>query len=342
MDSKPDNLVPATAVAANSPGGWQDLPREIAACWQQLPNKGMFFIALAAWLALFQFLGNGTFGYVNTKSLMYWMYNAYNNEQSDGQDAHGLLIPFVVIGLMWWKRKELLAVQFRAWWPALALLAGALFLHIFGFWVQQERISIVAFFAGIYALMGMAWGPGWLRRTFFPFFLFAFCIPISSIGEPITTITFDLRILVTKIVAFICDNILFLDVVREGTQLFNSAHTYSYEVAAACSGMRSLVAIFALSMIWGFMNFKSIWRRLLMIAAGVPLAVISNAIRLLCIIIAAEFSGQQGGNYIHDSEIFSLLPYIPAFLGVMFLGRWLREPEPAPASAAAISEPESA
>ena len=72
------------------------------------------------------------------------------------------------------------------------------------------------------------------------FFLFIFCIPIASIGEPITH---PLRRLVAAIVVLVCNNLLGMNVQGEGTQLFNSAHTYSYEVAAACSGLRSLTAV---------------------------------------------------------------------------------------------------
>src|SRR5580698_7678289 len=116
----------------NSPRG-ATLSEEIAQCWRQLPNKGWFLALLAAWVIFFQFLGNGTFGYINTASLFHWMWNAYYNEQSDGQDEHGGLIPFVVLYLFWWKRKELLALPNRAWWPGILIVAAALALHVFGY-----------------------------------------------------------------------------------------------------------------------------------------------------------------------------------------------------------------
>jgi len=304
----------------------REFPAEFAHCSQTLPNKGMFFALLGIWLLLFRFLGNSTFGYIDTPSLMAWMSNAYNGVQSDGQDAHGALIPFVVLALLWWKRKQLLAASHRAWWPGLILLAGALALHVLGYMIQQPRISIVAMFAGIYALMGLAWGSGWLRASFFPFFLFAFCIPITSIGEPIT---FPLRNLVSKIVVALCDNnVVGMDIHREGTQLFNSAHTFTYEVAAACSGMRSLVAVFALATIYGFMNFEKNWKRVAMMLASFPLAVLGNVLRLLAIIVTADVAGQDAGNYVHENAVFSLVPYVPAMFGVMLLGHWLREATP--------------
>ena len=316
METKQNSTAPA-------PGFMQ----ELAACWQQLPNKALFFVSLAAWMLLFQFYGNATFGYIrDSASLPVWMYKTYNNPMGHGEDGHGNLIPFVVLALFWWKRKELLALPHRTWWPGMLMLLFAVALHVFGYLDQQPKISIVALFTGIYALMGLAWGPEWLRRSFFPFFLFVFCIPISSLGQPVTV---PLRLAVTKIVAGICYNILGMDVIRDGNNLFNAKHTYNYEVAAACSGIQSLVAIFALSTIYAFMCLEKGWKRILMMAAGVPLAMLSNIVRMLFIICAAELYGQSGGNYVHDSAIFSVLPYIPAIFGVLWLGRLLREPAPA-------------
>src|ERR1035437_1676234 len=82
---------------------------EFVVCWRQLPNKAFFFALLAAWLALFQFLGSSTLGYVHPSSLFGWMYNAYS--QTDSPDSHGLLVPALVLALFYAKRKELLAVR---------------------------------------------------------------------------------------------------------------------------------------------------------------------------------------------------------------------------------------
>ena len=324
MDSKQNGPAPAESFAA-----------DFVRCWEQLPNKEIFFILLAAWLLLFQLFGNATFGYIDTRSLFSWMWNAYGHSVKgagdqgmfggDGEDDQGILIPPVVLALFWWKRRQLLGLSNRVWWPGLLLLAGAVALHVAGYLIQQPRICIVGLFAGIYALMGLAWGPAWLRASFFPFFLFIFCVPIASIGEPVT---FPLRLMVSKTVTFICNNLLGIDVVREGTQLFNSQHTYGFEVAAACSGLRSLMAIFALSTIYGFITFEKSWKRLLMMAAAFPLALCGNVLRMLGIIMTAEISGQAAGNYVHENWFFSLVPYVPAIVGVMVLGHWLRERPP--------------
>jgi exosortase len=298
---------------------WQDSMD----CWRRLPNKGFFFVLLAAWLALFQFLGNSILGYIHTPSLFLWMHEAYRSSGSlANDDAHGNFIPFLVAGLFWWKRKELLASSLNIWWPGLLILAAAMALHVVGYDIQQPHLSIVALFMGIYGLMGLAWGREWLRKSAFPFFLFVFSVPLGARSE---FITFPLRQLVSWLVEVVAHWILGIDVIRVGTQLFDSSGTYQYEIAAACSGIRSLIAIFLLATIYGFTTFRSTWKRLLLMALAFPLAVLGNLARMLFIIMAAELGGQEAGNYVHQSSLFSLIPYVPAIIGLLVIGRLMEK-----------------
>ena len=300
-----------------SPGFWP----EAVACWERLPNKWFFFGLLAAWLALFEFLGSSLLGYVHTSSLFGWLNNSYHGGSQISDDGHGYLIPFLVLGLFWWKRQPLLALPLQGWWPGIFFLVAGIGLHIFGFVVQQPRFSVVGMFTGIFGLMGMAWGRAWLKESIFPFWLFIFSVPLSAL---LTPLTFYLRLLVTWLVAIIA-NLLTIHVVRQGTVLFGPDGSYQYEVAAACSGMRSLVAIFLLATIYGFITFRSPGKRLLLMALALPLSVLGNLARMLCIIFAAEIGGQATGNYVHESSLFSLIPYLPAIAGLMLAGRWLEE-----------------
>lgn len=300
---------------------WQDSMD----CWRRLPNKAFFFVLLAAWLALFQFLGNAILGYVHTPSLFSWMIGAYNNPSSD--DAHGNFIPFLVVGLFWWKRRELLALPLRLWWPGLLILTAALLLHMAGYAVQQPYLSIAALFVGVYGLMGLAWGPAWLRHSLFPFFLFIFSVPLGQRAE---FITFPLRRLVSWLSEQVSHWILGIDVIRVGTQLLDPSGSYGFDVEAPCSGMRSLIAVFLLATVYGFFVFRSPWKRLLLMALALPFAVLGNLARMLLIIVAAEYGGQSAGNYVHEGGplgIISLVPYVPAIIGLLLVGRWLENRE---------------
>ena len=306
---------------SNPPHSWWT---DFADCWRRLPNKTFFLGLLAAWLALFQILGNSVFGYIHSPSLLYWMYNAYNSQGISSDDAVGNLIPFLVIGLCWWKREELLAQPLKMWMPGLLIVGCGLIMHIAGYVIQEPRLSIVAMFVGIYGLMGLAWGPSWLRNIFFPFFLFIFCVPTSTILEPIT---FPLRLLVSTLVEWIAHGVFGIGVLRQGTQLFDPLGTYQYDVAAACSGIRSLVAIFLFATVFGFVMVRSPLKRIFMMLLSAPFAILGNLLRMLLIIIAAVMGGQQWGNYVHESTVISLLPYIPAFFGLLLIGWWLEQKE---------------
>jgi exosortase len=307
-----------------APSDWQT---DTLACWRQLPNKVFFFVLLAVWALLFQFWGNSILGYIHTSSLFAWLYNAYNLGGEAGEDASvGNLIPFLVVGIFWWKRKELLALPLQLWWPALLLLIAALLLHIFGYLLQQPLFSVIALFAGIYALTGLAWGRDWLRHSVYPIFLFAFSIPLTA---HLNFILFPLRMLVCRLVE-ISAHIVGINVLRQGTQLMDPSGAYGYDVAAACGGMRSLIAIFLLATVYAFGTFRSPGKRFFLMALALPFAVLGNMLRLLAIIVAAEMGGQDWGNYVHEGGpfgIISLLPYVPGIVGLLFVGRWLENRE---------------
>jgi exosortase len=177
-------------------------------------------------------------------------------------------------------------------------------------------------FTGFYGLMGVAWGPRWLKTIFFPYFLLIFCVPLGELGAPITM---PLRLLVASIVAGISQIGLAPDVLRQGTVLFDSQNTFHYEVAPACSGIRSVVAMLALTMIYGFVSFKPAWNRLLMVASAIPLAVLGNVVRLCLTIMVAEVFGQKGGKAVETNLGF--VTFAVAIGCVLLLGRWLEKSE---------------
>jgi exosortase len=301
---------------------------ELGSYWQKAPNKPLFFVVFAAWLALFMVLGNPTLGYVDSPSIFGWLEWIYTKSPDD---SHGRLIPFVVLVLFWLKRKELLEAARQPWWPGIVLLVLALGLHVIGYSIQQPQVCLVAFFAGLYAIMGITWGLGWLKASFFPFFLFGFCVPSANV---LVALTLPLRVFATKIAAVLCHGLLGIDVIQQGTRILDALGQYQYEVAAACSGIRSLTAITAIAMIYGFMSFTKTWQRILIIASAVPLAIVSNVVRLSSIIVAAEAFGQKAGDWVHSSTWVSLLPYIPAIGGMLLLGHFIskpwRRPKPEP------------
>ena len=246
------------------------------------------------------------------------MWGAYSAPTLDS--SHGKLIPWVVLALLWMKREQLAGLIDGVWWPALFLLAAALVIHLIGFIVQQPRVSIIALFLGFYSFVGLVWGWRILKATFYPFVLFAFCMPLGTFVE---NLTLSLRLMATSITALITRDLLGIEVVRQGTQIFAVHGAYNYDVTAACSGIRSFIALLALTIVYGMMTFKSFWRRTFIILLSIPLAIFCNVLRLITIIIVSEAAGQKAGEFVH--EWFGFVTYAVAIGCVMLVSIWLKE-----------------
>jgi exosortase len=273
--------------------------------------------------ALFYFFGNATRGYIHTPSLFTWWWAQWFDPGSETQ--HGALIAAVALWLLW---RNLRQPDFdRPAGPCLRMaslaMLGGLVLHLAGFALQQTRLSIVAaliFFWGVLALGG---GRRIARAALFPFGFMLLSVPVSFID----TLGFNLRLAVAQNVAFFADK-LGLALARSGTQLSSPDGHLQYDVAAACSGIRSLVALIALSLLVGYLWLRSWFPRVALAAACLPFVVIGNIVRVLFIVIAADKFGQDTAGTVHTvsgylnfAVVFALLLGMVALLRRVGFGK---------------------
>jgi exosortase len=234
--------------------------------------------------------------------------------------------------LLYWKRAELRSLPKRNWWPAILLVAAALAMHVIGFMIQQTRISILGFFVGVYGLMGLIWGPLLMKTTFFPMCLAVFCVPLGTMAD---SITLPLRILVTRISVGFGHELLGIEVYRNGSQILSGTGIPLYDVAPACSGIRSLTALLLLTTVYGCTVFNANWRRLLVVAAAVPLAVLGNVVRVSVVLLVYATFTQNAGAMVEQKLGF--LTFAVAVICLLAISHWLREPK---LPAAAHAQPE--
>lgn len=245
---------------------------------------------------LFHFHGNNSAGYIKSNSLFYWWGYQWSNPGSETE--HGWLI----LGLSIW----LLIRQLRARRrpepgerdgenvaAGAAILAG-LALHALGFIAQQTRISIVAFLLCTWGVLRLGGGRRWGAAAAFPLVFMVFAIPVSALDS----IGFWLRVWVVDASGAVA-RASGIAVLQSGTQLVAPDGKYVYDVAAECSGIRSLTAMTALSLLAGYLNFRTGWRRALVLAACFPLVYLGNVARILAIIFAAEEGGPRWGDIAH-------------------------------------------
>jgi exosortase len=241
---------------------------------------------------LFQFWGNATHGYIATKSLFYWWIFQWVNRDSETQ--HAWLILALSLYMLARNLRREQAGGAPADRTAFAALAAGLLIHAVGFIAQQPRVSIVGLLAYLWGLLALGGGRRWGRASAFPVAFMVFAIPVNAMD----TIGFWLQMGVVRAGARIA-HMFGIGVLRNGTQLFSPDGHYQYDVVAACSGIRSLVALTALSLFIGYISFRPAWLRAAMLLLSFPLVYLGNVLRITAIIVAAQWGGQTWGDRVH-------------------------------------------
>lgn len=189
--------------------------------------------------------------------------------------SHGFLIPFFAAFLLWDRRKEITAAPLVPSWAGLVLVVAGLFellVGIFGADLFLQRTSFVLLVAGlIWTLAGRAV----LRTVKFPLLVLLLGIPLPSVI--FNQITFPLQIFASTLASALLP-LAGVPVLREGNII--QLPVMQLEVAEACSGIRSLMSLFTVAVIYGYFLDRSTWRRVLLALAAIPIAVAANAARI--------------------------------------------------------------
>jgi exosortase len=246
--------------------------------------------------AIFQFIGNSTRSYIGSASLFYWWGFQWVNPRSETQ--HGLLIFGISIFLVV-RNLRIQGSALDGWrlglGAAVGAMIGGLLVHAVGFVAEQARVSIFGLMLFAWGFASFAGGRRWARATAFPTAFLVFAIPLNALDSA----GFWLRMWVVDGSARLIHG-LGIGVIVNGTQLLSPDGRYDYDVAAACSGVRSLVALSALSLLIGYLRFRTGWLWALFFALSFPLIFVGNVLRIVAIVVAAQHWGQSWGDRVHE------------------------------------------
>lgn len=195
---------------------------------------------------------------------------------NDPNFSHGFFVPLFSGYLVWRRRQRLAELELRPSWTGLAVMAAALALLVVGVLGAElflSRTSLLFLLAGLVILL-LGWN--WLQAMAFPAAFLFLMIPIPAIL--FNQIAFPLQLLAARMATAML-SLLGVPVLREGNVI--QLASMSLEVVEACSGIRSLVSLLTLALIYGYLLEKSWIRRTLLALASVPIAVMANAVRVM-------------------------------------------------------------
>ena len=247
--------------------------------------------------------------YVDT--LFKWGSDIWNDQNY----SHGMLIPLVSLYLIQQRLVQLRKAQSTTCNKGLLLILPALILFVLGSVSGEQFSQRVSFVILLYGLVLFLEGKEIAKILLFPIALFLFAIPLPYILY--NAIAFPLKIIATKIAAGAI-SLFGMPVFRDGN-VIHLPHT-TLEVVDACSGIRSLMTLITLAFLLASFQLRSFWKRALLVALALPIAVLANAGRVALTGLLTKSDPAWGSGTLHEITGWGVFVISFGFLiGISFI-----------------------
>jgi exosortase len=243
---------------------------------------------------------------------------------TDDNYSHGFFIVPLAAYFAWERRHRLAQMRVRPSAAGLIIVAGSLMMliaGIFGAELFLSRVSLLGVIAG--AILYLV---GWprLRVLLFPLAFMLLMIPLPAII--FNQIAFPLQLLASHVGEYGV-RAANIPILREGNVLILANATL--EVAEACSGIRSLVSLLTLGIVFGYFADSRAWVRTVIALSAIPVAILANGLRVASAGWAAHYMGQAGVEGLFH-EFSGWVVFVVAFLMMLALQRLLIRVVPPP------------
>ncbi len=194
---------------------------------------------------------------------------------NDPNFSHGVFVPVFALFVLWQDREKLTAIAPAPSWTGLPLVVLSLLMLVLGVLGAElffSRVSLLILLAGLILLF-----KGWtfFRAVLFPWAFLILMIPIPNLI--LQQVTFPLQLLAAKLATALLE-LVQVPVLRQGNVIVLAS--MPLDVAEACSGIRSLLTLVTLAIIYGYLMETRIWVRVVLALSAVPIAVAANSFRI--------------------------------------------------------------
>jgi exosortase len=236
---------------------------------------------------------------------------------TDDNYSHGFLIIPIALYLAWERRRLFADVLPRASILGLIVVVGSIAVLLAGLLGSELFLTRISILGTVTGSVLFLFGWARLRVLAFPLAFLFLMIPLPAII--FNQIAFPLQLLASRVGEFTLTSVQ-IPVLREGNVLI-LANT-SLEVAEACSGIRSLVSLLTLGIVFGHFADQRGWMRALIALSTIPIAIVANAARVAGTGIAAHrFGPGAAEGFLHEFSGWAV--FVVALLMMMALQRIL-------------------
>jgi len=212
-----------------------------------------------------------------------WHFNDYYE--------HGLLIPLVSGFFAWRKRNEILRRETS--WSGVIVLTGGLLMCVLGFILREPRLLALSFLVVLSALTIYFCGWKAMRAMAFPIVFLLFMIPPPFLND----LTYHLQVVAVDGSAALV-KAMGIAVTVTGSQI--TVGDSSFVVGLPCSGMRSLISSLAVAAMLAYALNGSKIRRVILFLSAVPIAILTNILRIVTLLLVGNHYGTDTTQGLHD------------------------------------------
>jgi len=231
--------------------------------------------------------------------------------------GHGFLIPIISLFIVWQRREALKKITISGTLAGLWIVALGLLIHIVSAALKVYFVSGFSFILVLYGLILFFFGKEMVRSLTFPvFFLLAMVpLPLVLIGN----LTVKLKLIAAQASTFILNRIGFPSIQDGSIIRMPNSHI---EVAAPCSGLRSLISLLTLGLLFAYSMKISYVRKSILFLSSVPIALAANVTRIVMVAVVNDlYGGKVAMGLFHDFTGFLVFAF--AFVGLFAVSRVL-------------------
>lgn len=244
-----------------------------------------------------------------------WMFDRWGAPES--YYGHGFLIPFVSLYVVWQRRELLKKTKISGEITGLVIVAVGLFIHILCALLKVYFISGFSLIFVLYGLVLFFFGKEMVRNLMFPIFFLLAMIPLPLVL--IGNLTVKLKLFAAQSSTVILNKIGFPSI-RDGSII--SMPNSFIAIEAPCSGLRSLIALLTLGLLFAFAMKISYAKKALLLLSAIPIAIAANMVRIILLATINDLYGEKVAmGFFHDFSGFLVFAF--AFAGLWIVGRIL-------------------
>ncbi|MGJ8672994.1 exosortase/archaeosortase family protein [Rubritalea sp.] len=243
-------------------------------------------------------------------NLISWMVLSWN-ETNDL--LHGYAVPFLFMAFCYSAVKPIKLEEKSSGWFGLIIVLFGLLLFLASARTIQPRLALIGlpFLIAGSSIYLLGWKKG--RYLLFPAFFWWFAIPVPGLNQ----MTNHLQVFVTQ-ACYYAGTGVGMDLINTGNNIHSATNKWDFNIAEGCSGVRSLMALVMIAAIYAYYTQKELWKKVVVFASALPLALFGNFCRVFTILVLAELGFEDfAANAYHDFS--GLLLFFPAALAGLFV-----------------------